>query len=156
MTPRDTSIRPAVAADADALAALHKLAFTPSWSATEIAWMLDSPGLGLVAEDGNETIGFVLGRAVAGEAEVLTLAVCPDGRRRGVGSALLSRLLDSLRERRIAVLFLEVADDNAAALALYRRFGFVETARRRGYYARDRAPAADAIVMSKRMATEVD
>lgn len=156
MRSREISIRPAVAADANALAALHKLAFTPSWSATEIAWMLDSPGLGLVSEDGNETTGFVLGRAVAGEAEVLTLAVHPDGRRRGAGSALLSRLLDCLREHKIAVLFLEVAEDNAAALALYRRFGFVETARRRGYYARDRAPAADAIVMSKRLAKQGD
>lgn len=156
MTPREMMIRPAVAADTDALAALHSLSFTPAWSATEIAWMLDSPGLGLVASEGNEIAGFVLARAVADEAEILTLAVRPNGRRRGVGTALLSQLLNSLRERKVAVLFLEVAEDNAAGLGLYRRFGFVETARRRGYYARAQAPAADAIVMSKRMAKQGD
>ena len=118
--------------------------------------MLDSPGRGLVAEDDRGIAGFVLARAVADEAEILTLAVRPEERRRGVGSALLSRLLDDLRASGVAALFLEVAEDNTAALGLYARFSFVETGRRRSYYERVNVTAADAIVMSRRTATEVD
>lgn len=151
-----TLIRPATAADAEALAALHARSISPAWSATEIAWMLDPPGLGLVAERAQAMAGFVLARAVAGEGEILTLAVRPDERRQGVATALLSGLLGELRRGKVADLFLEVADDNAAALGLYTRLGFREKARRRGYYTRAPAAPADAIVMWRLTAIDGD
>lgn len=154
--PGAFAMRPAGAADAEALAALHEIAIAPSWTATEIAWMLDPPGLGLLAHDDRGIAGFVLARAVADEAEILTLAVRPDERRRGVASSLINRLLGDLRARKVAALFLEVAEDNRAALGLYLQFGFVETGRRRGYYERAGAGAADAIVMSRSITQQGD
>jgi ribosomal-protein-alanine N-acetyltransferase len=130
--------------DPQALADLHALAFDHGWSAAEIAGLLDTPGTFAVAEDQ----GFILVRAIAGEAEIITLAVAPAARRRG----LASRLIEQAVVRGLALgaesLFLEVADDNVPALALYRGLGFEVVGRRRGYYARPQGEAAvDALVM---------
>ena len=84
--------------------------------------------------DGGE--GFVLARAVAGEAEILSIGVVPAHRRKGLGRRLLSTAAVEARRRGAARLFLEVASDNAPALALYRRAGFAKVGRRAGYYHR--------------------
>ncbi|MDB5469943.1 MAG: rimI [Caulobacter sp.] len=130
--------------DPASLAALHAQAFAHPWSAAEIAALLDTPGTFVVAEDN----GFILARTLAGEAEIITLAVAPAARRRG----LARRLVEAATVRAMALgaeaLFLEVADDNVAALSLYRGLGFEIVGRRRGYYARnDGEPATDALVM---------
>lgn len=75
-----------------------------------------------------------MGRAVAGEAEVLTLAVHPAARRAGVGQALLAALAGEAARRGASVLFLEVSERNPAARGLYGRLGAVEAGRRRRYY----------------------
>jgi ribosomal-protein-alanine N-acetyltransferase len=133
--------------EAEALAALHAAAFSGAdrpWSAEAIADLLRAPEVFLarVAE------GFALGRAVADEAEVLTLAVAPRAQRRGFGVALVERLAAEAARRGAARLFLEVADDNAAARALYARSGFAEVGRRRGYY----APGRDAVILALELA----
>lgn len=145
------TIRPVTPADLEALAAVHAASFSPSWTAAELAWMLESPGLGLVADEPSHAAGFVLARAIGDEAEILTLAVRPGSRRRGVAAILLEALIVLLRERAVATLFLEVAADNSAALRLYARAGFAESGRRRDYYARAAAPPVDAVVMMKRL-----
>ncbi len=129
------------------LAAIHAASFTNPrpWSAREIASLLSDRTTVLI----EDAAGFALGRAVADEAELLTLAVAPDERRRGIGACLLARFLVAARDHGASRVFLEVAADNEAALALYRRHGFFETGRRRGYY-RDSPPdAVDAIVMCR-------
>lgn len=104
-----------------------------------------SPGVSAwEAED-----GFILLRLAGGEAEILTLAVAPEGRRRGAGRALLRGALKAAEQGGATAMFLEVADDNAAAVALYRSEGFVEAGRRRGYYARPGGAAADALVLRR-------
>jgi ribosomal-protein-alanine N-acetyltransferase len=85
---------------------------------------------------------------MAGEAEVLTLAVRPAQRRRGIARALVDAAA-LLASRTASAMFLEVADDNPAAVALYAQAGFAAVGRRAGYYARPGAPAADAIVMRR-------
>ena len=100
--------------------------------------------------------GFALGRAVADEAELLTLAVAPGDRRHGIGTGLLADFLAEARERGAVTMFLEVAADNVAALALYRRHGFSEAGRRRGYYRDSPTHAVDAIVMRRRILPEPD
>lgn len=128
------------------MARLHAQSFTQprSWSEAEFAALLAAPGAILVAEPQ----GFALGRAIAGEAELLTLAVAPEARRRGVGRRLLAGFLAEAAARDGRRVFLEVAADNAAALALYRATGFAEAGRRRGYYARSDGQRTDALVMS--------
>jgi tRNA threonylcarbamoyladenosine biosynthesis protein TsaB len=155
-----TYLRPAVApalklralssTDGPVVAEIHASAFEEGWAAEDILRFAsaDLGGLGLVAEvDGGVLAGFVVGRVIAGEAEVLTLAVRPAFRRRGLGRALLSAVLAAADAA-----FLEVAEDNVAAIALYRGLGFERVGRRGAYYSR-RSGAADAIVMRRALNT---
>lgn len=132
----------------ETMAALQARAFaeTRAWSATEIAALIAAPGGFSVTAP----TGFALGRAIAGEAELLTIATDPDARRRGTGRALLAGFEADARARGADTCFLEVAADNAAALGLYRSAGWAETGRRKGYYRRP-GGAVDALTMSKRL-----
>jgi len=143
-------LREAGAADAPALAALHAAAFPPgeAWGPDAIALMLAMPGaFGLWREEE----GFVLARAAAGEAEILTLAVAPAARRQGLGAALLAGAMAAALARGAAAMFLEVAEGNAAARALYRGLGFTEVGRRRRYY----PDGSDALVLRRELAPAV-
>jgi ribosomal-protein-alanine N-acetyltransferase len=143
-------LRPAGPEDAAALAEAHALAFADPWPARAFAELLASPGaFALAAEAGDRLAGLILLRAIAGEAEVLTLAVIPAHRRRGVGRALLEAGLGRSALAGAAAAFLEVAADNAAGIALYRQDGFEAVGRRAGYYPRGQGPAADALVLRR-------
>lgn len=83
---------------------------------------------------GSRVRGFACIAAVADEVELQSLAVEPAARRSGIGSALLECLLEWSREHGYRALHLEVRAGNLPAIALYRRFGFVQTGRRRAYY----------------------
>ncbi len=152
------------------MAALHAICFTQPrpWTAAEFAEILARPGVFLCLADrsslpagrssptedgpaGQEEgpAGFLLGRALAGEAELLTLAVDPRARRRGTGAALVAEFLSEALHRHATRAFLEVAETNAAARALYARMGFGQVGRRRGYFAAPGQPAQDAIVMAR-------
>lgn len=117
---------------ADRLAALHATAFDSPWTASAFAGLLDQ--FGVFAVEGPD--GFILMRAIADEAEILTLAVRPEARGRGEGARLVAEGVAGARARGADQVFLEVAEDNAPALRLYSRSGFVETGRRPGYYSR--------------------
>lgn len=123
------------------LAALHAACFTRPrpWSAAEFAALISAPGAFLLTEGG----GFLLGRALADEAELLTLAVPEAARRQGTGARLLARFVTEARARGAEAAFLEVAADNAPARALYSRAGWAAAGRRRDYY----GPGADALVL---------
>lgn len=131
-------------ADAARLAAVHAEAFDAPWDAAALATLLSQPGVFAVRADD----GFILCRTVLDEAEILTLAVRPSARRSGLG-ARLTRAAAGLAARDGATrLFLEVAEDNAAARALYARAGFEQTGRRRRYYARPGGDAVDALLLT--------
>ena len=93
--------------------------------------------------------GFALGRAAADEAELLTLAVDPAARRSGIGRALLAGFEREARARGATSVFLEVAEDNAPALALYHAAGWEEAGRRPGYYPRPGSTPASALILRK-------
>ncbi len=133
-------------ADPTALAAIHAESFTTPrpWSAADITATLATPGAFLVTAEN----GFLIGRAIAGEAELLTLAVRPAARRRGTGAELVAGFFDTAQAKGAERAFLEVAADNTAAIALYLGAGFEETGRRPGYY-RGSAGAVDAVLMSR-------
>ncbi len=126
-----------------ALAALHAEAFDVPWSASAFADLLGQPGVLLEAE----ADGFVLVRVAADEAEILTLAVRPDMRRVGLGSRLMRVAADRAASAGAERLLLEVAEDNAAARALYARLGFQTAGRRPRYYARPNASPVDALLL---------
>lgn len=141
--------REATADEATALAAVHALSFDKPWAGWELRRVLSVTGTYAFAVDGaDEVEGFAVGRSLVGEAELLTLAVRPSRRRRGVGrsltQAVAARALATGAER----LLLEVGADNPAAVRLYRELGFEEVGLRRSYYARPGGVRADALVLA--------
>jgi ribosomal-protein-alanine N-acetyltransferase len=137
-------IKPAGAADAPDLAALHEAAFDAAerWDAAAIEALLGMPGAFGLRISG---AGFVLARVAADEAEILTLAVIPAARRQGHAGALLAGAMAGALLRGGRTMFLEVSDRNGAARALYAQAGFAEAGRRRRYY----ADGADALVLRR-------
>lgn len=132
----------------ETLASLHARCFRtpPPWSAADFSGFMADPLCFLLVEGDT---GFLLGRAVAGEAELLTLAVAPEARRRGLGRRLVSRFLYQARLRATGRAFLEVAADNAAAIALYESSGFGPAGVRKGYYRAEGGQRIDALVMAR-------
>lgn len=128
---------------ADALAQLHAEAFDAPWSPQAFAELLGQPGVQLTGDDR----GFILIRTVADEAEILTLAVRPAARRQGRGRALFEAAAKHAASLGASRLFLEVAEDNAPARALYAALGFETAGRRPRYYPRAQGPAADALLL---------
>ncbi|WP_299375077.1 GNAT family N-acetyltransferase [uncultured Tateyamaria sp.] len=128
----------------EAAAAIHTAAFVTSraWDASEISALVAAPHTHLTSTGPD---GFAIWRAIAGEAELLTIAVHPTAQGRGVGRRLMHAWTTAATPLAQSA-FLEVAADNAAACALYARFGFAHVARRTGYYARGDG-RVDALVM---------
>jgi len=139
------------------LAGIHAAAFAGDgrpWSGPEILALLNEPAVAVrLAHSGHRgsvtSVGFALFRVVAGEAEILTLSVLPEARRRGIGADLMAACEDGARAAGATRLFLEVAAGNRAARALYDRAGYRECGRRKGYYERPNGSRDDAVVMEK-------
>jgi ribosomal-protein-alanine N-acetyltransferase len=148
--PLEVEVRKMRPADVDAVAAIEAEVFTSPWSAETFAGLLDRPELEvLVLEDAREGIvGYAVLWCVLGQGELANVAVIPRLRGRGLGSYLLTCTLEVARSRGVETIFLEVRVSNERAVELYRRFGFTEVGRRKGYYDR---PREDAIVMSARL-----
>jgi len=145
-------IRPLRIDKAEDCARLHGASFAHPWSAEEVAALIASAStVAAAALDpaSGQLRGFVLARLAADEAEILTIAVDPTLRGKGVGRALLAESLRQAARAGARTIFLEVAQDNAAALALYKRLGFVKVGDRTGYYRRKDGQRATAIVMLK-------
>jgi [ribosomal protein S18]-alanine N-acetyltransferase len=136
---RDYSLERLRVADSPAVAALHQEDFARPWSDDEFAALLDQHAVfGFAAREtgrgGDQPVGFVLARLAAGEGEILTVAVARAHRRQGLGWRLMDAVLRELHAERAEALFLEVDETNAAAIALYRRLGFVEVGKRPRYF----------------------
>jgi [ribosomal protein S18]-alanine N-acetyltransferase len=145
-------IRPLRVDKAEDCERLHGLSFAHPWSAEEVAALISSPStLAAAALDpaNGRLRGFVLARVAADEAEILTIAVDPTVRGKGVGRALLAENLRQAARAGARAMFLEVDQDNAQALALYGRLGFVRVGERNGYYRRKDGQRATAVVMRK-------
>ena len=140
---------------APACATVHAGAFHQGWSAQDIAALAAEPSvLAHVALDSQEStvLGFSLARHVAQEAEILTIVIESSRQGRGLGRALLKTQLDALSALGVRDVFLEVEAGNAAALALYKSFGFQQVGERKAYYARPGQPAATALILRRAQA----
>lgn len=141
--------------DLEALAALHASCFTTPrpWSANEFKDLLSLKEVFLVSGDGP---AFALGRVVVTEAELLTLAVSPEAQGRGFGRAALTAYEAQARALGAEDSFLEVAEDNATAISLYKSAGYRESGRRKAYYTTPEREYRDALVLTKRLLPESD
>ncbi len=141
------------------LAALHRrcMPSADGWSESGLKRLIEADaavGIEMRAADGT-SVGFVLAFAAADEAEVLAISVAPEHRRKGLGRELLKGLERDLVARGTVHLHLEARASNFAARELYRKAGFGETGRRKGYYAPSLdQPAEDAVLMARTLRPE--
>ena len=131
----------------DELAALHKACFISPrpWSAAEFDSLLQSPHVFIHIRDG----GFIMGRLAGPEVELLTLAVAAELRRHGLARQLLAEFEQTAFNRQATEAFLEVADDNIAAIQLYRSAGYKDAGFRKDYYQSPNGARSAAIVMKR-------
>jgi ribosomal-protein-alanine N-acetyltransferase len=138
--------------EADALAVTRILREAPAaanWTEESYREALNWPGVvALVGAGDGRVTGFLIGRQVADEAEILNLAVGAASRRRGEGGALLKAAMEEFRSRGVSRVFLEVRESNAMGVAFYEKRGFSKTGRRAGYY---REPEEAAIMMEMKL-----
>ncbi len=113
----------------------------------EFAELLEKPTSILISQ----AAGFALGRVVADEAEILTIAVLPDKQRNGIGRALLVGLETAAKSAGAADIFLEVSQINLAAIGLYQHAGFTQTGLRKGYYTIKNGTPVNGLILSKRL-----
>ena len=138
--------------DIEAMVTIHGEGFRRGWGIDEFETLLAEPTVSclLLRRETmfgmRRVLGFIMMRSVAGEAEVLTIAVAAARRGHGYGRRLIDEALRRAYAEGVSAVFLEVGESNPPALALYRRIGFREVGRRKGYYA-DGGPGGTALVM---------
>ena len=122
------------------LADLHKLCFPHKpWTADDFRDLKKS-GCEIVASEN----GFIVWRTVADEAEIITIGVHPNARGAGIAMAMLTLMESEVKKAGVKTIFLEVSAENAPAIALYKKCGFIQNGRRAKYY-----DGIDAILMQK-------
>ena len=128
----------------EALADLHARCFTTPrpWRADEFSELLKTPGIFLISHSN----GFAMGRIAGPEAELLTIAVHPDAHNAGHGGRLIDDFLCKAATSGAREVFLEVAENNAPAIALYRKSGFLEIAKRKEYFKQIGGKALTALI----------
>lgn len=132
-------------AAAGLLAELHARSVSQPWDTRAFTDLLGMPGACALIARTIEPVGFILLRQVVDEAEVIMIAVEPSVRRQGIARILLANGIRCLQG--ISQVFLEVATDNQAAIALYTHAGFDRVGLRRAYYTDDSGNTTDALVM---------
>lgn len=118
-------------------ARVHAESFAHPWPEADFEGLLAAREVfatGAIETGTMKLVGFVLSRFSAGEADILTIAVTPRQRRRGIGATLLDGNLAGLTAKGVTQVFLEVDADNGGARALYARFGFRQVGLRKAYY----------------------
>lgn len=130
------------------VAELEKLCFHQPWSANSLE-LLTREGIGVgylcVDKANSDTVTAYGGMLITvDEGQITNIAVHPDHRREGLGTAIVRALLRHAQNERLASVTLEVRASNAAAIALYKQAGFAEVGRRKGFYTR---PTEDALIM---------
>lgn len=151
MAPAGLHIEPGQARDTGELARIHASGFYRGWPEAEFANFLGEASTPVyVACDSKRRIaGFALIRIAADEAELLTIAVDPKWRGKRIGQALLRAAFDDLLMSPARRMFLEVSEDNKAAIRLYQGQGFKTVSTRKGYYPKPNGSAATALVMAR-------
>lgn len=147
-------LEPGRSADLAAVMTIMNAAFEPrfgeAWTRSQCAGILPMSGVSLILARDNEerTLGFSLCRTVAGEAELLLLAVVPDHRRRGIGRSLLGQFIERARSAGVSRVHLEVRDGNPA-IEMYQRAGFRPAGRRPKYYRGQDGRQFDALTFAR-------
>jgi ribosomal-protein-alanine N-acetyltransferase len=149
--PAADHVRIAQPGDAAVIAAIHRALFDRPWEVDGLQGLLELPAVrAFIAEAGPAEVpaGFIIGQLAADEAEILSIGVAPAWQRSGIAGLLIQEFAASVSRSGAKRVSLEVAADNAPALALYFRRGFHCVARRKCYYERRGVRFADALVLA--------
>jgi len=138
--------------DIATIAAIERRSFSDPWSERSFRDVLTHSQMYFacirdeqpVSPPATRVVGYVVAWFAAGQGEIANLAVDPDVRGQGIGSALLDAALDEAKRHRTEEVFLEVRSSNLRARQLYESRGFAEVGRRRRYY---RLPVEDAVIL---------
>ena len=128
---------------------LEQITFSDAWSPSSLLSSFESPhSLFFAATDdkSGSLLGYAIVYCIAGEAQILNIAVDVYQRERGIGSALMQAMIDGATARGCELILLEVRESNQAAISLYKKFGFQTIGRRKKYYSK---PTEDAIQMQR-------
>ena len=131
--------------------AAFELRFGEAWTRSQCAGILPMAGVTLMLAHDNgdqHPVGFSLFRTVAGEAELLLLAVDPDHQHRGIGRVLLEQFVERAKASGAGRVHLEVRDGNPA-VRMYRLAGFETAGRRLNYYRGSDGRQFDAITLAR-------
>ena len=136
------------------IANLHANSFEAAWDRAQIDTLLSAEtAIAFVSTlgGGHDAVGFVIGRLLVDEAEIITVGVGPEYRRRGIGQELLGAFERAAATAGAKLVVLEVAEDNSAALRMYGTAGYSEAGVRPAYYKRVDGPAIDAKLLAKEL-----
>lgn len=130
-----------------AVAEIERLCFSHPWSEENLRESFDSScNCFYISLEENKIQGYIGLTIVADEGYILNIAVHPDFRRRGIGKALIQRIIDLGVDTDLAFVTLEVRASNCPAISLYHQFGFEKVGERRDYYSN---PKENAVLMTK-------
>ena len=137
--------------DARAIAAVHATLFPTPWEPDAVQALIEHPAaVSLIAAlPGRKVVGFVIAQIAADEAEILSIGVAADAQRQGIGRKLLDGTIRAAVRVEARRLYLDVAESNAAARALYAGCGFAEAGRRKAYYTLPDGGREDAFLLAR-------
>ncbi|WP_084421034.1 GNAT family N-acetyltransferase [Henriciella litoralis] len=145
--------------DSARAARLHQASFPAEevWSANSMQSAIElTSTLSVGLEQAGHLVGLLLVQKTPPDAEILTIAVDPSHRRKGYAQTLLDHARNLLGGHGIDRLLLDVAADNKPAIAFYTRNGFEQDGLRRSYYPREGGAAVDAVLMSRKLAGQIE
>lgn len=147
--PEGFYIGRAVLKDLYGIFAVEKESFSNPWSLNTLRQEFEHAFSRIfVCRKNDEVIGYICAWQVADEIHLLKIAVAGKWRRKGLGSALLKKLIALARESGVSLVYLEVRDSNVAAIKFYEKHGFRVVGRRKGYY---RDSGEDALLMARKI-----
>jgi len=146
------NIRKMILDDLEQVIAIDQISFSLPWPVRSFySELTDNPASRCwVVELDGRIAAMVVAWLIVDEIHIATIATHPDFRKQGFGEKLLSFTLQSAQAEGAVTSFLEVRENNAAAIMMYHKFGYVESGRRKGYYKDNNE---DAILMTLRMVT---
>ena len=137
-------LRKMTAADVEALTAIEQTCFSDAWSERMVRDLADSIWDEVWVLEAEEILGYINYRFIAGEGELMRIAVLPEYRGRGYSKVLMDAMMEAAAKNQITDLTLEVRAGNESAIGLYKAYGFAEEAVRKKYY---HNPTEDALIM---------
>ncbi len=123
--------------DLSTILEIEHASFEHPWSKESLAGELSDPLSSIIiakSSSNPDVCGYSCYKIIPPEAELLRIAVRHEGRRQGTAQALLNEMFRLLRLRQVVTVYLEVSEINRAAIALYKKSGFLVTGSRPGYY----------------------